>query len=69
MHTIAHPLVVYARVLEAYNNSALMYTEDHILPVLPIKDLIKKDGKPTIQFNLATGAKPSVSYVRVLFCP
>ena len=44
-----------------------MYTPDHIFPVPPIKDLINKDSKPTIQFKLATGTKPSVSHSRVLF--
>ena len=47
----------------------LMYTTDHIFPVIPIKDLINKDGDPTMPFKLATGTKPSVSNLRVLFCP
>ena len=67
--TIAHSLMVHARVPEAYINFALMYTTDHILPVLTIKDLINKDGNPTTPFKLATGTKPSVSHLRVLFCP
>ena len=46
-----------------------MYTTDHIFPVLPIKDLINEDGDPTTPYNLATGTKPSVSHLRVLFCP
>ena len=46
-----------------------MYTTDHIFPVLPIKDLINKDGDPTTPHKLATGKKPSVSHIRVLFCP
>ena len=41
---------------------------DHIFPFLPIKDLINKDGNPTTSFKLAIGTKPSVSYLRVLFC-
>ena len=45
-----------------------MYTTDHIFPVLPIKDLINEDGYPTTQYKLATGNKPSVSHLRVLFC-
>ena len=40
LHTIAHSLMVHTRVLEAYIHFALMYTTDHILPVLPIKDMI-----------------------------
>ena len=46
-----------------------MHTTDHIFPVLPIKDLINEDGNPTTPHKLATGTKPSVSHLRVLFCP
>ena len=46
-----------------------MYTKDNIFPVLPIKDLIKEDGKPTTSFKLSTVTKPSVSHLHVLFCP
>ena len=46
-----------------------MYTTSHIFPVLPIKDLINKDGDPTILFKLATGMKPSISHLHVLFFP
>ena len=46
-----------------------MYTTDHIFPVLPIKDSINEDGNPTTPHKLATGTKPSVSHLRVLFCP
>ena len=45
------------------------HTIDHIFPVLPIKDLINKDGDPTTPYKLATGKKPSVSHLCVLFCP
>ena len=69
LRTVAHSLIVYARVPEVYVNFALMYTTDHIFPVLPIKDLINKHGNPTTPHKLATGTKPSVSHVRVLFCP
>ena len=55
LRTISHPLIVHARVLEAYICFAFMYTTDHIFPVLPIKDLINEDGDPTILFKLATG--------------
>ena len=66
--TIVHYLMIHARVSEAYINLALMYTTDHIFPVLPIKDLINKDGNPTTPYKLATGKKPSVSHLCVLFC-
>ena len=46
-----------------------MYTTDHIFPVLPLKDLINEDRDPTTPYKLATGTKPSVSHLRVLFCP
>ena len=55
LRTIAHTLMVHARVLEAYIHFAFMYTTDHIFPVLPIKDLINNDGDPTTPFKLATG--------------
>ena len=48
--TIAHYIMVHARVLEAYIYFALMYTIDHIFPVLLIKDLINEDGDPTTPF-------------------
>ena len=67
--TIAHSFMIHARVLEAYIFLAFMYTADYILPVLPINYLTNKDGKVTTPFKLATGMKPSVSHLRVLFFP
>ena len=67
--TIAHSLMVHARFSEAYIHFSLMYTTDHIFTVLPIKDLINKYGDPKTPYKLATGKKPSVSHLRVLFCP
>ena len=69
LRTIAHSLMVYARVPENYIHFALMYTTDHIFPVLPIKDLINEDKDPTTPYKLATGTKPSVSHLRVLSFP
>ena len=46
-----------------------MYAIDHIFLVLPINDLINEDGDQTTPHKLATGTKPSVSHLRVLFCP
>ena len=66
--TVAHSLMVHARVPEVYVHFALMYTTDHIFPVLPIKDLINKDGNPTTPNKIAIGTKPLVSHLRVLFC-
>ena len=67
--TIAHLLMVHARVLEACIHFALMYTIDHIFLVLPIKDLINKYGGPATLIKLATGTKPLVSHLLVLFFP
>ena len=69
LRTVAHSLMVHSRFLEAYVHFALMYTTDRIFPVLPIKDIINEDGDPTTPHKLATGTKPSVSHLRVLFCP
>ena len=59
---------MHARVPEIYVHFALMYTTDHIFPVLPIKDLMNEDGDPTTPYKLETGTKTSVSHLRVLFC-
>ena len=69
LRTVAHSLMVHARVLEVYVQLALMYTTYHIFPVLPIKYLINEDRDPTTPHKLATGTKPSVSHLPVFFCP
>ena len=69
LHTVAHSLMVHARVPEVYVHFLLIYTKDHIFSVLPIKDLINEYGNPTTPHKLTTGTKPSVSHLRVLFCP
>ena len=69
LRTVAHSLMVHARVPEVYVHFALMYTIDHIFPVLPIKDVMNEDGDPTTPHKLAAGTKPSVSHLHVLFCP
>ena len=69
LRTVAHSLMVHARVPEAYVHFTLMYTKDHIFPVLPIKYLISEDGDPTTPHKLATGTKPSVSNLSMIFCP
>ena len=66
LRTIAHSLMVHARVLEAYIRFALMYSTDHILPVQPIIDLRNENSNPTTPLKLATGMKPSVSHLRNL---
>ena len=69
LRTISHYLIVHDRVSEAYIYFPLMYTTYHIFLVPPIRDLINKYGNLTISFQLATDTKPSVSHLRVLFCP
>ena len=53
--------MVHAQVLEAYIHFTLMYTADHIFPLLPNKDLINEDGQLTMKFKFVTGRKPSIS--------
>ena len=67
LRKIVHFLMVHARVPEVYVHFALMYTADHIFPVIQIKDLINEDGNPTTPHKLTTGTKPSVSHLRMLF--
>ena len=69
LRTVAHSFMVHARFPEVYVHFALMYTADHAFPVLPIKDLINEDSYPTTPHKLVTGMKPSVSHLRVIFCP
>ena len=67
--TVAHALMVHSRVPEVYANFSLMYMTYQIFPVLPIKNIINEDGYPTTPHKLATGTKPSVSHLCVLFFP
>ena len=45
-----------------------MYMTYHILSVLSAKHLVNQDGEKTRPHKLATGSKPSVSNILVLFC-
>ena len=67
LHTVAHALMVHARVLEVYVHFSLLYTTNHIFLVLTIKDIINEDGDRTTPHKLETGTRPSVSHLRVLF--
>ena len=62
LRTIAHTLMVHAKVSEDYIHFTLMYNADHTFSVLPIKNLINEDGETTTPFKLAIGMKPSVSH-------
>ena len=46
-----------------------MYMTDNILPVIPTKNLVNKDGEPNTPHKLTTGMKFSVSNPRFLFRP
>ena len=46
-----------------------MYSIYHIFTVLSIKYRINEDGDPTTPYKLATGTKPSVSNLCMLFYP
>ena len=65
LRTVAHYLMVHARVPKVYVNLALMYTIDNMFLVLQIKDIINKDGNPTMPRKMETGTKPSVSHLRM----
>ena len=54
LRTVAHSIMVHARVPEVYVHFALMYRTYHIFMVLPIKDLINEDGDPTMPHSLTS---------------
>ena len=65
--TIAHSLMVHARVSEPYIHFSLMYTTDNIFSVLPITDMINEDGDLTTLYKLATGTKTfGIVFTRVI---
>ena len=55
--------------MEKYKHFALIYTTRHIFPGLPIKHLVNQYCEAITSYKLATGTKPSVSNLRVVFCP
>ena len=67
--TITHSIIVHVHVSEKYIHFALMYKTHHIFTVLPIKHLVKQDGKPNTPQKMATVTKNSVSNICVLFWP
>ena len=69
LRTISHSLMIHVKVSEDYIHLSLINMADNILPVLPIRDLINEESEPTMPFKLATGTKPSILHLRVLFCP
>ena len=61
--------MVHTRVSDKYIHFSLMYATDHIFLVLPIKHLVNQDSETTTPHKLETGTKPSISNLRILFCP
>ena len=68
-YTTTHSFMVHAIFLEAYIHFSLIYTEDHIFPVLTITYLINKGGDPTTPFKIVADKETSLSNLIVLFCP
>ena len=68
LRTVVHSLMVHDRVLEAYIHFALMYTTDHIFPLLLIKYLINEDGDPTTPHKLATMQKAVKKPMSIQLC-
>ena len=58
LRTVAHSLIVHAGVPELYVYVVLMYTTDHIFPVLSIKYIINEDGDTTTPHKLTTDTNP-----------
>ena len=52
--------MVYVRVADEDIHLELMYTTFHILTVISIKQLVNRDGEPTMLHKLETSVKPSV---------
>ena len=69
LRTTVHSILVHGRVYDNLFIHLLMYMTDHISPVLPIKNLVNQDSKPTTPHKLATITKTSVSNLQILFCP
>ena len=69
LKTIAHSIMLHARFSDTYIHFSLIYTTDHVFPVLPIKNLVNQNIEPTTPNKLSTGTKPSVSNLCVLLFP
>ena len=54
LQTITYSIMVHTRVSDKYTHFALMYTTDHILPVISIKHLVNQDGEPTTTHKIST---------------
>ncbi|MGH7974694.1 MAG: hypothetical protein ACREBR_04150 [bacterium] len=68
IRTIAHKMLLHARVGQQYTHHALMYATDHIFPAIPWKKL-NIDDRPSTPYELSTGQRPCIKHLRTLFCP
>ena len=59
LRTVAHSIMVNARVLGEYILLELMHMTDNVISILSIKHFVKQDGGPTTPHTLATSKKPS----------
>ena len=69
IRSIAHSLMVFARVNDDYTHHALIFAAHHIIPVLPLKDLVNEQGDPVTPIELMTNKKAMIRHLRTLFCP
>ena len=60
-------MMVHTRVSNEYIYFSRIYTTDHIFTVIPIKHLVNQDSESNTPQKMATGTKPSVSNLLVLF--
>ena len=69
IRTIAHSLMVFARVDDSFMHHALIYAAHVIFPALPLRDLVNEKGAQATPTELMTLRKARVSKIRTLFCP
>ena len=55
LRNIVHSITVHGQVSDEYIHFAFMYTNVHILHVIPIKHLLNQGGEPTTPHKLKTG--------------
>ena len=60
--------MVHAQGSDGNMHFSLIYMNDHIFPVLPIKHLVNHDSEPNTPHKLTTDTNASVSNLHVLFC-
>ncbi len=60
--------MLHAQLNRKFFYYAVKYAQ-YIHDVLPVQNLLDKDGHPTIPYYLATSRKPAVKHFRVFGCP